>query len=366
MERSLLSKIKHIIIPETASITMALKKMDSIDKKLLLVTGVNNKFKSVISVGDIQRSLIKNQNFDTPISEIVRPQIRASFLGQSLTEIKKEMVRFRMEFMPVLTLENELVDVIFWEDIFEIKHSNLKGNVDIPVVIMAGGMGVRLRPITNIIPKPLIPIGEKSIAEHIIEKFVDNGSKTFYMSVNYKSDMIKDYFGKLKNQDYEINFIEESKPSGTAGSLSLLKEKISSTFFVSNCDIIVNQDYEEVYKYHKKNKNELTLIGALKNYAIPYGTLKLTNEGFLDEIIEKPEHHFLVNAGLYIIEPQILSEIPKNTFFHITHLIEKIIKRNGRIGVFPVSEASWMDVGNWVEYNQTLKKLGESPFIADE
>ena len=177
--------------------------------------------------------------------------------------------------------------------------------------------------------------------------------------------MIKAHFESVPNKKYAIHFVKEEKPTGTAGSLSMLKNKIKKTFFVSNCDILVNQDYEEVYKYHKENNNELTLIGALKNYPIPYGALKLNKEGFLNEIQEKPEHNILVNSGFYIIEPHLLNEIPENSFFHITQLMEKILERKGRIGVFPVSEASWMDVGNWVEYNDTLKKFGEKIYLHD-
>lgn len=363
MEQSLLLKIKHLLIPETASLTAALKQMDTVDKKLLLVTDANNNYKSIVSVGDIQRNLIKNQDFNAKISNVLRADIKTAYVGQSKELIKKQMFKFRMELMPVLSENNTLVDVIFWEDIFDEKHTTAQGSLNIPVVIMAGGMGTRLKPITNIIPKPLIPIGEKTIAEHIIERFRAAGCTSFYFTVNYKSEMIKSHFENINSKDYTISYLDEKEPSGTAGSLSLLKNKIKTTFFVSNCDVIVNQDYAEVYKYHKENNNELTLVGALKNYPIPYGKLKLTKDGFLKEIEEKPEHNILVNAGFYIIEPQLLEEIPPDTFFHITHLMEKILERNGRIGVFPVSEASWMDIGNWVEYNETLKKFGEKIYL---
>ncbi|MGB3342522.1 MAG: nucleotidyltransferase family protein [Aequorivita sp.] len=363
MKQSLISKIDHLLIPETATITAALKQMDSVDKKLLIVMDIDNEFKSIVSVGDIQRNLIKNQDFKATVLSVLRSDIKTAYAGQSMEQIKKEMLKFRMELMPVISLDNKLLDVIFWEDIFEEKHTSAKGSLNIPVVIMAGGRGSRLKPITNIIPKPLIPIGEKTIAEHIIEKFVASGSSTFYFTVNYKSEMIEGHFETIKNKNYTIHYLKENEPTGTAGSLSLLKEKIKTTFFVSNCDIIVNQDYEEIYKYHKENNNELTLVGALKNYSIPYGTLNLTKGGLLKTIEEKPEHNILVNAGFYIIEPHLLKEIPNNTFFHITHLMEKILERNGRIGVFPVSEASWMDIGNWVEYNETLKKFGEKVYL---
>lgn len=362
MENKIFNKIKTISINSNASITNALKLMDKIEKKLLIIIDDNNKFVSLISVGDIQRHLIKNQNFDAKVSEVIRPKIRLASKEQTLDEIKQEMFLHRIEFMPVLDAKKQLVNVIFWDELFEEKETESKNKINIPVVIMAGGKGERLKPITNIIPKPLIPIGEKSIAEHIIDRFVTYGVQDFYFSVNYKANMIEDYFDNLQNKKYQNYYFKEDKPLGTAGSLSLLKGKITTPFFVSNCDILIDQDYHEVFKYHKENNNELTIIGALKNYEIPYGTLEVSKNGLLNSIKEKPEINFMVNTGMYILEPHLLEDIPDNTFFHITELIEKIIQRNGRVGVFPISEASWMDTGNWAEYNQTLRKLGESPF----
>jgi NDP-sugar pyrophosphorylase family protein len=259
--------------------------------------------------------------------------------------------------MPVLDDTATLLDVVFWEDVFKEKQVIGQKNLELPVVIMAGGKGTRLKPITNIIPKPLIPIGEKPIAEVIIDRFVKMGSKDFYMSINYKAKMIESYFNEITDKEYSVNYFYETKPLGTAGSLHLLKDKIKSTFFVSNCDIIVDQDYKEMYDYHCTNNNELTLIAVVKHLEIPYGTIKVKENGLLESIHEKPKYTFLVNAGVYILEPQLLAEIPKDEFFHITDLIEKIKERKGRIGVFPVNEAAWMDIGQWKNYQETLKRF---------
>ncbi len=363
MKQELYQKIKHLFINDLEPISEALKLMDSIDKKLLLVVDQLNNYKSIISVGDIQRYLIKTQNLDASVKDVLRANIRVAKSSQKIEEIKSEMLKFRMEFMPIVNDNNVLIDVVFWEDLFNEKYKSNKGKLEIPVIIMAGGKGTRLKPITNVIPKPLIPLGDKTILERIIDRFLISGSKHFYLSVNYKSEMIQNYFSELKGKSYNVNFFEEEKPSGTAGSLSLLTNKIKSTFFVSNCDILIDQDFETMYQYHVENKNELTLIGALKTSNIPYGILEVGKDNLLKEIKEKPELNFMVNTGVYIIEPHLLNEIPKNTFFHITDLMEKIIKRKGRVGVFPIGENSWMDVGNWSEYNETLKKLGETPFI---
>lgn len=220
---------------------------------------------------------------------------------------------------------------------------------------MAGGQGTRMKPLTNIIPKPLIPIGEKTIIENIMDSFLEYGCSEFHLSVNYKSEVIRHYFEALANEAYHISYFEEDKPLGTAGSLQLLKDKIHSTFFVSNCDILINQDYGELLDFHRENKNEITVVAAMKHYPIPYGTIETKEDGLLAALIEKPEYTFKINAGFYILEPHLLDEIPRSKFYHITHLIEKLNSENRRVGVFPISQKSWQDIGEWSEYLDFLK-----------
>lgn len=354
--------IDQLSIAKDASILEAIKRMDELKKKLLLVTH-NGHFFSLLSIGDIQRAILKNVSFDLPVEEILRENIRVAHEGDSFEEIKARMLKFRMEMLPVLNDQKQVVEVHLWNEIFGEAYKRFVGDLDVPVVIMAGGKGTRLKPITNIIPKALVPIEEKPIVEVIIDKFRLMGSKQFYLSVNYKADMIQHYFDQVE-KDYMLDYVTEDKPLGTAGSLHLLKNKLKETFFVTNCDIIIEQDYEEIYKYHKREKNDLTVVAALKHYPIPYGILETKEKGLLTSISEKPELTFQVNSGMYILEPQLLDEVPQNEFFHITHLMEKVMARGGRVGVFPVSEGSWMDIGVWSEYNRTRQILKEDIFGA--
>jgi NDP-sugar pyrophosphorylase family protein len=167
--------------------------------------------------------------------------------------------------------------------------------------------------------------------------------------------MIRHYLGSLKNPAYNLTFIEEGKPLGTAGSLYMLKGKINKTFIVTNCDILIEQDFSDIYHYHVSEKNELTIIAALKHYSIPYGTIESGEGGKLISITEKPELTLKINTGMYILEPGLINEIPENRHYHITELIENIRKRGGRVGVFPVSEKSWKDLGDWDEYLKQVK-----------
>lgn len=344
---------KDIIISKDATITDALQQMDVVKKKLLLVLNNNQTFYSLLSIGDIQRAIINNKPFNTPIKQILRDSVTVAHENDKPEDIINHIRQKRNDFMPVIDDDNNIVKIIYWEDLFDEKQPFAQ--FDLPVIIMAGGKGTRLKPLTNVIPKPLIPINDKTIIEDIMDRFVAHGSNKFYLSVNYKADMMRYYFETIHNKDYCIEYFQENIPLGTAGSLHLLEEKISGTFFVSNCDIIINHDYSDILKYHKENYNEITLVAAIKNYTIPYGILNTVSDGLLDSIVEKPEMIFKINTGFYILEPSVLNEIPKGQFFHITDLIDKIQKKKRRVGVYPVSEGSWIDIGNWDDYLKSFK-----------
>ncbi len=345
--------LRNRTIRYDATLLEALKKMDALDKKLLVVLN-NDKFASLLSAGDIQRAVIQNKPLDTQINKILRKNIRIASPDDDFNTIKQMMFNYRMELCPVVSKDNDIITVYFWEDIFQDKKPHPKKQFNLPVVVMAGGLGTRLKPLTNVIPKPLIPINDKTLLEEIFEQFSNHGCDTFYISVNYKAELIE-YYLSQQNLSYNIQYFKEDKPMGTAGSLSLLKGHIKETLFVSNCDILIDQDYSEVLKYHRENKNEITVVVALKHYPIPYGTIETGENGKLLALTEKPEISLKINTGIYILEPHLLNDIPENVIFHMTQLIENVNKRNGRIGVFPVSEKSWKDIGGWDEY---LKNKG--------
>lgn len=349
-----MNELQNICIDKDATILAALEQMDKINRKLLILT-CNEKFFSLVSIGDIQRAILAKIDLAEPVSLITRKDIRVALDTDDIDKVKERMRLNRNEFMPVVANDNTIVDIIFWNDLFNQDETKPPKTLNLPVVIMAGGKGSRLKPITNILPKPLIPLGEKTILEEIMDKFVNAGCNTFHLSVNYKAEMIAHYFENLNNTNYNIEYFKENKPLGTAGSMYLIKDKITTTFFVSNCDIIIDQDLEELYNYHKQNNNKITIVSVLKHYYIPYGTIETENGGILKELIEKPKLTFQINSGMYILEPEVIQEIPENTFFHITELIEKIQQKGERVGVFPVSEGSWKDIGEWDEYLKNAK-----------
>lgn len=345
---------KETISPSTTLLN-ALKTMDNRKVKTLFVFE-DKHFVGLLTIGDIQRAIIKNISLSDAVSRILDKRKIYGHTNEEDFAIKEVMRRLRAEVMPILDEDGEIVDVWFWDDIFNTSEPDNRNKIDLPVVIMAGGKGTRLKPITNVIPKPLVPVGDKTILEVIMDQFESIGCHKFYMSVNYKADIMKYYLSQLPHQ-YNIEFFQEDKPLGTIGSVSLLKGKINSPFFVSNCDSINEQDYRDVYDYHVSNHNDMTIVTMIKSLRIPYGVIETGEDGIMTALREKPEQTYQVNTGVYILNPDLIKEIPVGEFFHITHLMEKVRARGGRVGCFPVSEESWKDMGEWPEYLRMIKVL---------
>ena len=349
-------RIEDRTIGLKTSLIEAMKLMDAIKVKTLFVLNGEH-FEGIITLGDIQRAIINNVALKEPVSGILNKNKVYGYQSEGEASIKEKMRRMRAEVMPILDEKGELVDVWFWGDLFKTSEIvSQREKIDLPVVIMAGGKGTRLKPITNVIPKPLVPVGDKTILEVIMDQFEEIGCHKFYMSVNYKADMMRYYLSQLEHQ-YDIEFFMEDKPLGTIGSVSLLKSKITTPFFVSNCDSINEQDYRDVWDYHVSNHNDMTIVTMVKSFKIPYGVIETGEDGLMTALKEKPEMTFMVNTGVYILTPECIAEIPEGEFFHITQLMEKIKARGGRVGCFPVSEHAWKDMGEWPEYLKMIDVL---------
>jgi dTDP-glucose pyrophosphorylase len=351
----MLEKIKSRVISHSTSLLETMKRMDEIMVKTLFVFQ-NEHFEGIITLGDIQRAIINNISLKDPVIQILDRNKIYGYQSEGDENIKEKMRQMRAEVMPILNEHGELVDVWFWSNLFKKVELETRPKIDLPVVIMAGGKGTRLKPITNVIPKPLVPVGDKTILEVIMDQFESIGCHKFYMSVNYKADMMKYYLSQLDHK-YDIEFFMEDKPLGTIGSVSLLKGKITIPFFVSNCDSINEQDYRDVWDYHVNNHNDMTIVTMIKSFKIPYGVIETGADGLMTALKEKPEQTYQVNTGVYILNPDLINEIPEGEFFHITNLMEKVQARCGRVGCFPVSEHSWKDMGEWPEYLKMINVL---------
>jgi dTDP-glucose pyrophosphorylase len=347
----------NLMIRLGTSLKEAMKKLEETEQRILFVVDEHNRLAGTLTDGDIRRWILAEGGLDGQVELAFNIRPYTVDILYDIEHVKKVMLENKFSCIPVVNEEKKLVDVLFWDKVFgNVLDRKPNRTIQLPVVIMAGGKGSRLDPFTKILPKPLIPIGEKTILEVIIDSFVKCGVNSFYLSVNYKSKIIKSYFEEL-NPAYVIKYIHEDKPLGTAGSLRYLHGKEKKSIIVTNCDIIIKADYYEIIKYHEDNNNDITLVASLKYYNIPYGVCEIENGGVLTQIKEKPEFNFLVNTGMYILKPETIGMIPESEFFHITDLIEKVKISGGKVGVFPISEKSWIDTGEWAEYKKAMTQV---------
>lgn len=342
--------VKILLIEEDCTLLDAMTMLSEAARKILFVV-VNNEFKASLTDGDIRRWILKKGKLDAKIKEFANYNPKYLYESQ-INEAKKIMEKHRINAIPILNSKNEVISVAFRYD----DESVYRKTMDIPIVIMAGGLGTRLYPYTKILPKPLIPIGEIPIIEHIINRFHQYGNKDFYLVVNHKKNMIKAYFNEV-SRNYNINYADEIRPLGTGGGLSLLKDKISSTFIFSNCDILIEDDYQKMYDYHIKEKNLITMIVSLKNITIPYGVVEISKTGEIEKMIEKPVHSIFINTGMYIVEPDVIMELEDNKNIGFPDIIEEHRKKGRKVGVYPVSENAWLDMGQLSELEEVKRKF---------
>ena len=345
---------KKILISDDSSLEAALKKMNALGKKCLIIAN-EGKFLGTLSDGDVRKALLSGKSIDSPIKGIFNENPFSVLEGEFKQEdLKKVFLEQQYDLIPVLDKKNIVKDIVELGDFFQPQSSSDRR--DMPVVIMAGGEGSRLKPFTNILPKPLIPLNDKTVIEKILDSFTDSGFHNFFLTVNFKGKILKAFFEELE-PDYSIGFVEEKIPLGTAGSLQMLQEELKSTFLLTNCDVIIDLDHGDLIDFHNKNNCEITLVASAKKLTIPYGACEIDKKGFLSKIIEKPSLDYLINAGLYVLEPSVLKEIPDGELLHITDLIEKIKSKGKRVGVFPIEDGAWIDIGQWEEYRSALKRL---------
>jgi dTDP-glucose pyrophosphorylase/predicted transcriptional regulator len=349
--------MKNITVQPDITIRQAMKNLSHSGEKCLVIIDKENTLLGTLSDGDLRKAILKGKDMKNTIKNIYHSKPVVFIKGKyRIEEVKKIFTKNKFDLIPVVDNQGKLTDILFWETVLENGNNVKNYMLDVPIIIMAGGRGTRLEPFTKILPKALVPVHEKPIIEHIIERFTKVGCTDFHLTVNYKSGILKAYFEDLQ-PDYHMQFIEEQEPLGTAGSLRFLDKKFNKPFIVTNCDIIIKIDYSKLYKFHQNGGYDVTLVASAKEYIIPYGTCKLNSDGHLSHINEKPHYDFLINTGLYILNPDVLQLIPKNKFYHITHLIEDVKNQGKKVGIYPIDDDAWIDVGQWAEYQKTVEKL---------
>tara|TARA_B100000575_G_scaffold294601_1_gene312011 strand:+ start:8265 stop:9326 length:1062 start_codon:yes stop_codon:yes gene_type:complete len=352
--------IKNFLITKNKTLKEAMQLINLNGQKCLIVVDKKNRLIGSLSDGDIRKFLLKNYKLEDKITGIFNENPKYIY-KKNLSEkkLKELFLKNNLDIVPVINDKKIVIDVFYPSKIFNksVKDdTNSKKIIDLKVIIMAGGEGTRMKPFTQILPKPLIPINDKPVIEHIVERFSNQGFKNFVISVNHKAEIIKAYFKELKFKN-KILFIKEKIPLGTAGSLRLLQD-IKKSFFVVNCDTIVNLDFKDFYDFHKKKKNKITIVASAKEHIIPYGVCNLSSEGRLKNISEKPKINFLAMAGIYCVEPDVIKLIPKSKKFDFPELVLAAKLKKMKIGVFPINDDSWLDTGQWQEYKKAIDVLG--------
>lgn len=352
------TKLEKLIIDETTTIKEALRQMGLGGEKILFVLDSKKKLLGSLTDGDIRRWILSEGSLGEKVSKVFNRKPKILLQDYDLPAVRETMLKEKIEALPVVDSEGQIKDVLFWNDMFgDGSQPEIRELRKVPVLIMAGGKGTRLDPLTKIFPKPLIPFGDKTIIEYILDRFSTFGCDDFFLSVNYKGKMIQTYFEQPESK-YKITFLWENEPTGTAGSLRQAVKLIkSSDLFVSNCDILIKADYADVYDYHLHHDNDITIVGSMQHLAVPYGVLHLKKEGLLDEIVEKPEYDFLVNTGFYVVKKQVVKHIPSDLPFDFPHLITEVKNAGGRVRVYPISQDAWTDIGQLQEYKNALCHL---------
>lgn len=334
---------KKIAVTSSTSIHEVMKVIDKGVVQIALVVDENNHLLGTVTDGDIRRAILHGNELNTEISKFMNATPLTGLFDEHPSAWQRTMIRHGLRHLPLLDSQGRVMRLTILVPPKEPQRDNM-------VVLMAGGLGSRLRPLTNNTPKPLLEIGGKPILETIIESFISQGFYRFRFCINYKGDMIRKHFGNGKHWGIEIEYIEEKERMGTAGALSLLNELPNEPIFVMNGDLLTKVDFVRLLGFHQQQKNIATMCVREHRQQIPYGVVKL-DEHRIIELKEKPIQYSFVNAGIYIIEPQAIKQIPANKFFDMPDLINKLLDKNSAVGSFPLREY-WMDVGRLEDFEQ--------------
>ena len=350
--------VKPFLVPQSHTIRQAMEQLENTEEKIVFVVDAESRLIGSLTDGDIRRWILSDGDLKAQVFHVCNRKPYVAEQDFKTAQVRADMLSRNLGCVPVVNPSREIVRLLFWKELFQGEVAiKPKGRLNLPVVIMAGGQGTRLAPFTNVLPKPLIPVGDKTIIEIIIDQFLPYGLDRFHLSVNYKSKILKSFFEELA-PSYSVVYLEEKEPRGTAGGLRTLFSPTPEHLIVTNCDIVIQADLAELVSFHTDNNYDLTLVASLKDYHIPYGVCELEKGGSLARIREKPQYSFLVNTGMYVVRRDRLGLIPEQTRCDMTDFIEQIKKAGGRIGVFPIGENAWIDTGEWTEYRKALDTLG--------
>jgi len=332
------------VSPET-KISEALACLDKTGVGIVLVVDESRHLLGTLVDGDIRRGLLRNIGLEELVSRVMNKNPVVSNVQVSKQEITNLMKKRGIRHIPLLNDRGEVIEIFRMDDFFrDAVHDETR------VVIMAGGLGTRLRPLTKTKPKGLLPVGNNPLLESIVQDLARHGLRRIVLAVNYKAESIKRYFKDGKKWNVSIDYIQEEKRLGTAGPLKLLENRGDTPLLVMNGDLLTKIDYPHLLRFHRKEEFELTVGIKSADFKVPYGIVRLHGKEILG-VEEKPIQRFFVNAGIYVINPEMIDLIPKDGYFDMTELIQKAIDHNAKVGGFPLHEY-WLDIGSKKDYEK--------------
>ena len=343
--------VNDIKLSINSTIKDALQTINNGGLQIAIVVDENDSLVGTVTDGDIRRGLLNGLDLNSSVSLVVHKSPSIASVGDTKESILKIALAKKLHKIPLVDELGKLVGI---EDIEDIIKPVGKTN---RVILMVGGLGTRLRPLTQDTPKPMLKVGNKPILQTIVEKFAEYGFVNITMCVNFNASIIRDYFGDGKEFGVNIDYVLEQKRMGTAGALSLLKERPSEPFFVMNGDLLTNVNFEHILNYHTLNKATATMCVREYDYEVPYGVVKM-NDNKIIEIAEKPVQKFFVSAGIYMLSPEILDIIPQDEFYDMPTLFEKAIAQDKNVISFPIHEY-WIDIGRLEEYQKANEEYAK-------
>ena len=340
------------IINKKTTIREALQKIDQLAGQTLFVIDDAAKMVGTLTDGDIRRGLLKGADLTDSIVDVMSSNFK--FLKQNTftPTLLEEFKTAQIKYLPLLSDDGKIIDII------ELK--NLHSVLPVEAIIMAGGKGTRLQPLTLTTPKPLLKIGDKPIIEYNIDRLIKYGIKKIYISVGYLKEQIMDYFGDGSEKGIEINYIEETEKTGTLGSATYIDEFSTNSILIMNSDLLTNVDFDGFYKTYIQHNAEMAVATVPYDVTVPYGVVEIDNET-VTSLKEKPTYTYYSNAGIYIINAQCIKEIPQKTFYNATDLIKKLIGENRNVVNFPIL-SYWLDIGKPTDFEKAQEDVKRLKF----
>lgn len=340
-----------IKVKPDSSIREAMDVLDRGAMQIVMVMDDECHLAGTVTDGDIRRALLRGQGMDTPISNVMNPNPVTGLVIEDREILQRTMQRHNLRHLPLLDAQGCLVSLACYELPLEPDRTT-------PVIIMAGGLGTRLRPLTQELPKPLIKIGSRPILETIVESFSKQGFKNITLCINYRGDMIRDHFKDGSQWGVQIDYVEEINRLGTAGALTLLMRRIKEPTVVMNGDVLTKVDFVRLLEFHNKQGFSATVAMREYSYQIPYGVLEIDDKYKVQRVVEKPVERRYVSAGIYVLDPEVLDRIPKDTYYDMPTLFNQLLARGDAVGCFPLRDY-WIDIGRLEDLDRAGREYAE-------